>query len=178
MTHRQSEATIKNEEGTGQLKPRQNILGIMGGTCNYFIALKIPELLVTVYHARAWHNHKLHPLCLAQNAQQSQMVWAFFFQTDRQKKKKEIDSEANNISFKSLFQRKSDKISLMNWEWSGLYVLPVSSVLFIRSVQNIVKEASCDHKAELRHDFSNSSTDAERRMWPGQRTATKPLAVE
>lgn len=77
----------KNKEGTGQLKQRWNILGIMGGTCNYFIALKIPELLVTVYHARAWHNHKLQPLCLAPNAQQSQMGLDFLL-TDKPARKR------------------------------------------------------------------------------------------
>lgn len=43
----------------------------MGVTCNYFIALKIPELLVSVYCARARQGHKLQPLALVPNAQQS-----------------------------------------------------------------------------------------------------------
>lgn len=43
----------------------------MGVTCNYFIALKIPELLVSVYRARARQGHKLQPLALAPNVQQS-----------------------------------------------------------------------------------------------------------
>lgn len=43
----------------------------MGVTCNYFIALKIPELLVSVYRARARQGRKLQPLGLAPNARQS-----------------------------------------------------------------------------------------------------------
>lgn len=66
--------------------PRQHILGIMGGTWNYFIALKIPELLVTVYYARAWHNHKLRPVYLAPIAQQSKMGRTFFKQTSQEEK--------------------------------------------------------------------------------------------
>ena len=45
----------------------------MGGTCNYFIALKIPELLVSVYRARARQGRKLEPLALASTAQQSRI---------------------------------------------------------------------------------------------------------
>lgn len=45
----------------------------MGGTCNYFIALKIPELLVSVYRARARQGRKLEPLALASNVQQSRI---------------------------------------------------------------------------------------------------------
>ena len=50
-------------------KEQHTTLGIMGVTCNYFIALKIPELLVSVYRARARQGHKLQPLALAPNAQ-------------------------------------------------------------------------------------------------------------
>lgn len=49
----------------------QNTLGITGVTCNYFIALKIPELLVSVYCARARQGRKLQPLDLEPNALQS-----------------------------------------------------------------------------------------------------------
>ena len=45
----------------------------MGGTCNYFIALKIPELLVSVYCAGARQGRKLEPLALASTAQQSRI---------------------------------------------------------------------------------------------------------
>lgn len=64
----------RRRDETGEAEPKhreQNTLGIMGVTCNYFIALKIPELLVSVYRARAWQGHKLQPLALAPNAQQS-----------------------------------------------------------------------------------------------------------
>lgn len=53
----------------------QNTLGITGVTCNYFIALKIPELLVSVYRARARQGRKLQPLDLAPNAPQSRTAW-------------------------------------------------------------------------------------------------------
>lgn len=55
----------------------QHTLSIMGVTCNYFIALKIPKLLVSVYCARAWHGHKLQPLGLASTAPQSRIGLSF-----------------------------------------------------------------------------------------------------
>lgn len=70
----------------------QNTLGIMGVTCNYFIALKIPELLVSVYRARARQGHKLQPLGLAPNAQQSRTGPSFLFErhTGREQKDKKV----------------------------------------------------------------------------------------
>lgn len=64
----------------------------MGVTCNYFIALKIPELLVSVYRARARQGHKLQPLGLAPNAQQSRTGPSFLFeyQTGREHKDKKV----------------------------------------------------------------------------------------
>lgn len=63
----------------------QNTLGITGVTCNYFIALKIPELLVSVYRARARQGRKLQPLDLAPNAEQSRTGPNFLWKTEAQK---------------------------------------------------------------------------------------------
>lgn len=66
--HQPKEQMRQKSQGWGN---KHNTLGIMGVTCNYFIALKIPELLVSVYRARARQGHKLQPLALAPNTQQS-----------------------------------------------------------------------------------------------------------
>lgn len=53
-----------------------------GSNLQFFIALKIPKLLVSVYRARAWQGHKLQPLALAPSIQQSRTVPSVFSNCD------------------------------------------------------------------------------------------------
>lgn len=66
---------LNKKQRWDRAEPEEDIMGV---TCNYFIALKIPELLVSVYRAGARQGHKLQPMLWHQMLNSHAHAWAFF----------------------------------------------------------------------------------------------------